>query len=777
MTRPKTISSKLYRALKPGSRLGHSGWSYASAGRREGMETGRAPLYTNRVKDVTPAKQAQMGAEASNRAVKRQGANQRRSDRDMKAAQPAAPAGSTRMRVRARLINLIGEELISDEPVAVVELVKNAYDADATSVKVRFEGDTDHPTRLIVEDNGIGMDLETVLGAWLEPGTILKKRSARSPGGRQFQGAKGIGRFAAARLGESLLLETRRRGQDDVVYVLLNWGRFDDNSYLDEIEIDYEVRRASPAAIGTRLTIENLRTVAWKEESFDRLHQRLSRLISPFRDIHDFNIVLEIPGRPELSGRVEPPELLLKPRYQLSGQLTASGKFLGQIVIDGKSTPVDRSIGRGDEGPGCGPFDVEIRAWDRDRDGLAPIAVRENLTISQLRKTLDAYCGVSIYRDGFRIHPYGESGNDWLNLDLRSRQNPVRNLANNQIIAAIRISRSENPSLRDRSTREGLVQNAEYEALYEWFRRIITVLEEQRYQVRPRQKEPVRSDQIFEAFDLKSAVREVRNTLGPKHRITQLITETEKHVTEGVGKVQEVFSRLLMSAGVGHMVDIVIHEIGAPLGKIARQLIILERQLVKLLSPKELSEVSPSLSNIRGWVEQINGLRQRLDPQTPGRRGRATTFDVASEIDLTFELYRALIEKQGIKVGFKKPGAPVRVRMSKAVLSQILANLVDNAIYWIVEKRGPGKGGRISAVLRRIDHGFSIRISDDGAGVPAKNRDTIFEPYFSTKPNGIGLGLYIGRLVIEPYGRLVYRDDCDLPGACFEARFEKGVGL
>jgi signal transduction histidine kinase len=537
------------------------------------------------------------------------------------------------------------------------------------------------------------------------------------------------------------------------------------------------VRADSAATEGTRLTIEGLRRGAWNEENFERLHQRLSRLISPFRDIHDFEIVLDIPSRPQLSGVVEPPELLLKPRYQLQGQLYANGEFDGSIVIDGKKTSMKRSVGRGDEQPSCGPFEVEIRAWDRDREGLQPIATRENMTISQLRKTLDSYCGVSIYRDGFRVHPYGEGGNDWLGLDLRSRQNPVRNLANNQIIAAIRISRDANPELLDRSTREGLVQNGAYDALHDWFWRVITILEEQRYQVRPRQKESPRTDQIFEAFDLTTAVREARTTLGPKHPITQLITETEKQVTEGVGKVQEVFSRLLMSAGVGHMVDIVIHEIGAPLGKIARQLVILERQLTKLLTPEQLSEISSSISSIRGWIEQIHGLRQRLDPQTPGRRGRMTTFDVASEIDLTFELYSALIEKQGIKVSLKKPSEPIRARMPKAVLSQILANLVDNAMFWIVEKRGVGKGGRINAALRKLEHGFSIRISDDGTGVPAKNRDTIFEPYFSTKPNGIGLGLYIGRLVIEPYGRLIYRDDCDLPGACFEARFEKGVGL
>ena len=605
-------------------------------------------------------------------------------------------SASTRMRPRARLINLIGEELISDEPVAVVELVKNAYDADATRVEVRFEGsDPSHPTRLVVEDNEVGMGVDTVLGAWLEPGTIEKKRASRSPGGRLYQGAKGIGRFATARLGKTLLLETRRQGQDNVVYVLLNWGQFDESSYLDEIEIDYEVRPDRSAPVGTRLTIEGLQPSAWTDESFERLHARLSRLISPFRDVHDFEIAMDIPGNPELSGLVEPPELLLKPRYFLKGRLNERGEFDGQITFDGKKIAVKRGLGRGDEQPLCGPFDLEIRAWDRDREGLQPIATRENMTISQLRKTLNSYCGVSIYRDGFRVHPYGESGNDWLSLDLRSRQNPVRNLANNQIIASIRISRDANSELRDRSTREGLVQNPAYEALHDWFRRVITVLEEQRYKVRPRQKAPARADQMFEAFDLTTAVREARSSLGATHPITKMIAETERQVSQGVEKVQEVFSRLLMSAGVGHMVDIVIHEIGAPLGKIARQLVILERQLTKMLTPDQMTDVSPSLSSIRGWIEQIHALRQRLDPQTPGRRGRATAFDVAGEVELTFELYSALIEKQGIKIGFKKPREPIRARMSKAVLSQILANLVDNAMYWIVQKKGQAKAAAL----------------------------------------------------------------------------------
>jgi signal transduction histidine kinase len=687
-------------------------------------------------------------------------------------------SGRTKMRARARLINLIGEELISDEPVAVVELVKNAYDADARKVEVRFVGDPGAPKQIVIADDGVGMDLGTVLGAWLEPGTVSKKRVDRSPSGRPYQGAKGIGRFASARLGDSLLLETRERDQDDAVFVLLNWGAFTDSSYLEDIEVEYEVRASPGVPEGTRLTIEGLRQGTWTEDSFERLHARLSRLISPFDDVSDFSILLDVPGHPEVSGEVESPKLLLNPAYMLEGQLDELGHFTGTVKLDnGEVIDVSRKLARGAERPVCGPFQVEVRAWDRDPEGLGPIAARENLSISQIRKTLDAYSGVSIYRDGFRVHPYGERGNDWLNLDLRSRQTPGRNLANNQVIAALRISRDGNPDLRDRSTREGMVKNDAHTALEDWFKRVLTLLEEARYKVRPRKEAAVRTDQLFEPFDLRSAVKEAESALGATHPVTRLMAETERQVSQGVERVQEVFSRLLMSAGLGHMVDIVIHEIGAPLGKVTRQLAILERDLEKLLYRSDLPQVQPHFQSIRAWLEQIHGLRQRLDPQTPSKRGRTSSFEVASEIEVTLELYAGLIQKQGIVVSFAKPTDEIKARMSKAALSQVVANLIDNAMFWIVQKHGAAAGGRIEVRLERLESGFSILVCDDGPGVPDSDRETIFEPYYSTKPNGIGLGLYIGRLVIEPYGRLVYRDDCDLGGAAFEARFEKGVGL
>jgi hypothetical protein len=683
--------------------------------------------------------------------------------------------GTSKLRPRARLIGLIGEDLISDEPVAIVELVKNAYDADATRVTVNFSPEGDE---LIVEDDGHGMDLDTVLGTWFEPGTLSKKREERSPNGRIYQGAKGIGRFASARLARSLYLESRPDPDDAAVTVLFEWGAFNDESYLDEIEVAWELSDSPDIRRGTRLTLSGLRKV-WTDSDYQELHSRLSRLISPFKEVTDFRIELHIPGHVELSGDVQPPVLLAHPRYQLNGTIDDEGFFDGVLRYDNvtKKRFKRQKLGGAWESPVCGPFSTEIRVWDRDREGLDPLATQLNQSVTEVRRTLNDYCGVSIYRDGFRVHPYGQRGNDWLNLDNRSRQNPVLRLANNQIVAAIKISRDTNRELRDRSNREGLVMNESYNALVSWFIEVLEEVESYRYGVRPRRQTDTTTDPLFEAFDIRDTVSQARTALGPHHQVAALITQMERQVNEGVERVQEVFSRLLMSAGLGQMVDIVIHEIGAPIGKINRQIDVLERKVVASSDHKFVETVVPMITSIKGWLEQVHNLRQRLDPQTAGRRGRATSFNVQDEVEDTFRLYGALLEGQGITWTIEHPSDSIQVFMARAALGQVLANLVDNAIFWLIRGKGSGKGGMIEAKIEHLDHGFSVVISDDGPGVTEEDRSKIFEPYFSRKPNGIGLGLYIARLVIEPYGRLVYNEVGILGGATFEADFDHGVGL
>lgn len=699
-----------------------------------------------------------------------------------------ASSGSATMRPRARIIALIGDELISDEPVAVVELVKNAYDADATQVRVAFEGANDlDPDMLIVEDNGHGMSLDTVLSGWFEPGTVHKKQGERSPDGRLFQGAKGIGRFAAARLAESLLLETKETGAKAGVSVLLDWGSFADDSYLDEVTIDYQIDRLSTLTHGTKLSLINLHARRhWLEDDFEALHNRLSRLVSPFQtsegrsEISNFEIDLNIPGYPQFTGRVEPHKLTTVPKYRLSGELSDDGTFNGELKIDGNVVKQlkKHSLGSKGEKVSCGPFAVEIRAWDRDRPGLTPYMVQFNQSLTGLRRILNAYSGVSIYRDGFRVHPYGEQGLDWLSLDTRSRQNPTMRLANNQIIAAIRISRDGNSGLSDRTNREGLVHNSAYDGLVDWFKRVLALLEEERYRVRPREdSKPEEMSTLFEPFDMSDVVKQTDEQLGETHPVTKLVKTKDTEIRDGVKRLQDHYSRVLMAAGLGQLIDVVVHEIGAPLGRANREVNNLETALLSMLGDRRFTDLKDSFKNLRAYLGQLYSLRERLIPKVAGKRGRATSFAIQEEIQGNLELYSSLIAKQNIAVETKLPKDPVIVHMSRSNLGQIVANLLDNSIYWLTQHHGDGKGGRMEIRLTNLKHGFRLRIADDGPGVAEEDRESIFDAEFTRKANGIGLGLFIARQVIESYGKLLYQDDGPLPGACFEATFERSVGL
>jgi signal transduction histidine kinase len=312
----------------------------------------------------------------------------------------------------------------------------------------------------------------------------------------------------------------------------------------------------------------------------------------------------------------------------------------------------------------------------------------------------------------------------------------------------------------------------------EWVIRILALLEEERYKARPREEKRVQEIQtLFEAFDLAPVVEEADRQLGPQHPVTKLVRKSDSDIREGVKRLQEHYSRLLMTAGIGQLVDLVIHEIGAPVGRINREITHLEKRLIKHLDGEHLTEIQDSISSIKGWLEQVVTLRARLDPKTAGKRGRATTFSVQEEILGNLVLFENLLSKQKIDAKLIGPEDPVVVKMTRSALGQIVANLLDNSVYWLTRHHGDGKGGRIDITLNVLDHGFAIKHNDDGPGINESNRESIFDPYFSTKENGMGLGLFIARQVIEPYGKLIYRDDCKLPGACFEATFERQVGL
>ncbi|MCG2777247.1 MAG: ATP-binding protein, partial [Desulfobacterales bacterium] len=149
-------------------------------------------------------------------------------------------SGTQVLRPRARILRTLGDELISSELVAIIELVKNAYDADATGVLIRFEGPLEKGRgRVDILDNGHGMSLETIRETWMEPATLYRRQQSLSEiYKRRVLGEKGIGRFAASRLADSLEVLTRRIKSPKEVRVFFDWGQFDNSDTRKIIDVN-----------------------------------------------------------------------------------------------------------------------------------------------------------------------------------------------------------------------------------------------------------------------------------------------------------------------------------------------------------------------------------------------------------------------------------------------------------------------------------------------------------------------------------------------------------
>jgi anti-sigma regulatory factor (Ser/Thr protein kinase) len=197
----------------------------------------------------------------------------------------------------AYLQRLIGRELISNEYIAVAELVKNAYDAGATKVIVELKRDASQ--NLVVLDNGFGMSLEQFERLWMVPG-YSEKVEAGGAAKRPLLGEKGIGRFAADRLAQKLTVVTKTIGEDDALCVVFDWKEFEDREKkMRDIPILYS-RKPDPDldkwSSGTKLELEELRK-KWTRTDWRKLRRELQSLVTPFRIVRGFKIIAGAEGR------------------------------------------------------------------------------------------------------------------------------------------------------------------------------------------------------------------------------------------------------------------------------------------------------------------------------------------------------------------------------------------------------------------------------------------------------------------------------------------------
>ena len=709
-------------------------------------------------------------------------------------------SGEFVFRPRARLIKTIGEELISNDNVAITELVKNSYDAGSPIVDITFTGNVKEKditkrvgrkeiterqhyiekenASIVIYDQGKGMDFETILHAWMEPATNYKKKEENKNTNRKFSGEKGIGRFASAKLSSKLELITKQENDNEIV-VWFDWNEFsNEETYLDNVKVNWVIRPATEIKEhGTILKLTNL-SDDWDEDKIGELRVALSRLLNPIVPNEDFLISINLPNLigKSLSGIIERPETLNRPNYFIKGSVSKEGAPLSVIFYSkkvGREEILDlpEKLFTTIKPYSAGPFSFEFKVWDRDSENLSSIATETNSIIKNVKRDLDDLCGISIYRDNIRVLPYGNQNNDWVRLDLRRVNNPTLRLSNNQIVGYISIGLETNPELKDQSNREGIVEGQAFEDIKDYVKLLLNEVEQRRYAERPRESQTTSNSpsSIFEKLSLKSLSVEIKEKRPNPEEILNLITKKDVEIKETVIKIQEVISRYRRLSTLGLLIDPIIHDGNNYLYKINLKSTSILNEIQK--TDCNLSKIADRVGEIQNVRRDFSQLFKRIEPFGGRKRGRPQTIVVEDVIKNQFLLNSEELSKYNIS--YRLSNTQHKVTIDESELAVVLMNLIQNSIYWLstidVERE-------ILVEVEDEQDGLAIIVSDNGPGVKSGTEDNIFAPYYSTKPDGIGLGLAIaGEIMSEYDGELSLIKNSILGGASFKLLFKKRI--
>ena len=676
-------------------------------------------------------------------------------------------AGDTSQPFRpmARVLQLLGDELIGSPRLAVFELVKNAYDADASEVVVRLDFDSGPEPVITVSDDGEGMTPEVLRSVWLVPGNDHRKKQRlsehRTPRhGRLPLGEKGLGRFAVHKLGNRITLVTRARDADECA-VDIDWNELIEQRYLDEAPVVIRVRRPgtfSGDRTGTRIDVRQLRT-DWTRREVRRLHNQITSICSPFEGPDGFRAALQVPGRERwVEDLPDVSEILERAIWKFSFRLD-SGSFnwtyafrqMPGLNLDGRSVGkagdrlklpsrsgddrMERKVVADETAlDGIGPVTGEFYVYDRDRE------IRQRMPdIRLLESYLDENGGVRVYRDGIRVYNYGELGDDWLGLDLRRVNVPTRRISRNIILGAVHLSLKDSVGLVEKTNREGFVENEACVQLRRIVLGALAALEEERQIDKERLRHLTRRPDDPTEARIERPIRELRRELdaqGVREKFEPYVTRIE----EDYRSMQET----LLSAGMsGLNLAVVFHEVERGV-----------RALHQVIS--EGADMESAARQARDLMGLLDGfatlLRRDSRQQHSGRKlvNAARRFNVLRFRHHLVQFVCPLLQGDGD--GFHS-------RFAFGLIVGALNNLLDNALYWlrvrwpdVPERDRPSERKLYIGVSREFEAGPAIVVADNGTGFQGDDPERVMRPFFTRKPEGMGLGLYYAALAMELNG-------------------------
>jgi len=727
-----------------------------------------------------------------------------------------------KIRPAARIMRTIGHDLIKDVHAAIVELVKNSYDADSPESNIEFLYKPDlKQLEIIISDSGHGMSFDTVVNKWLVPATEDKLERKTSPKGRVLQGRKGIGRFAAAILGDIINLEST--DESGITTTLnLDMSVFDEkNVYLHDIEIPVSHRKTNNKSgtiitiITNNITANNIKET-WNPKRIEKLLLELKKLLSPAElskvanklgystNEDNFDTVVEFKEFPldKYSNRVfniEPYPVIDLFDYRIYGFVdkkgTATLTFDNQNIPSIKPLKIKKYINLLDPENESYPGRVyiDIRVYDRDPEaidnminrGLNDPVTNKPVGKREARKILDDFYGVGIYRGKFKIRPYGDRDYDWLDLDKQRVQNPSFKIGHNQVIGFINIQPEEDSNLVEKSARDGLVENSFYYGLILILSSVVMILEDKRFEYRQKTlkgRTPKSADElikgIFEFNKMENSInREIKKAGLPKlaeDKIVSIVAKSlEKESQKKSKELDDLREKVAIYQGqvtLGKITHVLLHEGRKHIKYILETTPRVTRWLQSILVDykKDLHDkILDRSEEVVVSAKSLSYLFKKVEPLAIARRPAKkyhllnnAFLDVSSFFDVEMS-EKNIIFLNNIPAGLS-------VEASQFDLSTILLNLFENSIYWLTTSRRKNKGIIVDAFVDNKK--LYIHYSDNGPGFQGANLELMFEPGYSMKPSGTGLGLSLAGEAVSRIGGNISALKSE-EGALFEISF------
>jgi signal transduction histidine kinase len=691
----------------------------------------------------------------------------------------------------------IKSELLSTSSQAAREGFAMAIDKSTSieSLSLNFERAQKRFNTITVSDSGLGMSLEDLQHNFLVIGTPSRKKEVEAALKRgdkytPYLGEKGIGRLSAMRLGERLKVKTARETDTNFNILKIDWTAFGDvDAMLDQIPVSPSIGKPKLKSdwSGTSIIISDL-TENWTESRVREMAEYdFARLTDPFSDagsrpriaIYWNGERMAIPimsnallnaaharvngtyeindGSPVLTCNFE--ALSLGFDHPVERQtLKLSEEDLQAAIIGKDGLAEDSAL------TSIGSFSFEAHWYNRRR--LSAIdSIGEQRAVRELQ---EKWSGILLFRDRFRVFPYGEDEDDWLELDRKALRRSGYTLNKTQFIGRVNISRTRNPMLVDQTNREGLRETSEQYVLLQVLRYAV----QDRLGMFMHDVERQYKHNKADFSDAQSKVSKLEDRARTAIRKLKKITPTEGNeaiedlqqtlfefsefaaqARRRIEEVEQESRQMVEMAGVGLMVEVVAHEL-------ARASENALRALTKLKGNDVPDRLQSYFNTLQAEMKSIGKRVRVLDPMSVSGRQVSEIFALDELIRDAVDAHESQFKRHKVVVALDLPSRPLHVRAVKGMIVQIIENLISNSVYWLGMR-----AERESSFKAEIWIGLSsapptMTFEDNGRGIAPENREQVFKMFFSLKDNRRrrGLGLYIARDAAQYHGGTLVLD-------------------